>query len=119
MARVTFKKDQPIQSLSGSIGNIEFRTINGKTFVHERLDPELPKDATRKQKAMYRRRMIVNNCVSILQNEMEDIQEAIAMRSKLCDRIKYLYDKYAKEIKAPTKLQSKIIGEYRAKFVRR
>ena len=117
MARVEFKENQPIQSLSGSIGNIEFRTINGKTFVLERQEPELPKDATRKQKAMFRRRKIINQCVSILQNEMEDIQAAIAMRSKLRDRIRYLYDKYSKEISAPTKLQIKIMGEYREKYV--
>ena len=33
MARVTFKAGQPIQSLSGTIGNLTYRTINGKTFV--------------------------------------------------------------------------------------
>lgn len=119
MARVVFKENQPIQSLSGSIGNMVFRTMYGKTFVLERREPELPKDATRKQKAQHKRLMMVNNCVGILQNEMEDIQVAIAMRSKLRDRICYLYDKYCNEIKAPTKLQRKIMGEYRAKYEQR
>ena len=117
MARVTFKKDQPIQSLSGSIGNIEFRTINGKTFVHERCEPELPKDATRKEKAQFRRRMIVQQCVTILQNEMEDVQAAIAERTRIKDRIQRLYDKYVHEIPARTKLQRRIMGEYRVKYV--
>ena len=117
MARVTFKPGQEVQSLSGSIGNIVFRTINGKTYVHERREPELPKDATRKQKALYKRRMIVDQCVYILQSEMEDVPKAIKERKRILDRIQRLYDKYVREISAPTKLQRKIMGDYRMRFV--
>ena len=116
MARVKFKEGQPIQSLSGTLGNSVFRTRNGQTFVHERSYPELPKDATRAQKARYRRRMMINECVSILQDEIEDIAEAISMRKKITERIGYLYDKYVNKRKARTKLQRKIMGEYRAKY---
>ena len=116
MARVKFKEGQPIQSLSGTLGNSVFRTRNGQTFVHERSYPELPKNATRAQKAQYRRRVIIDECVRILQDEMEDVLEAIGMRKKISDRVGYMYDKYVREIKARTKLQCKIMGEYRAKY---
>lgn len=116
MARVKFKEGQPIQSLSGTLGNSVFRTRNGQTFVHERTYPELPKDATRAQKAQYRRRLIIDECVRILQDEIEDVLEAIGMRKKICDRVGRLYDQYAREIKARTKLQRKIMGEYRVRY---
>lgn len=116
MARVKFNPGQPIQSLSGTLGNAVFRTMYGRTFVFERARPVLPKNATREQKARYRRRVMVDECVRILQDEIEDITEAIAMRKKILERVGYLYDKYVQEIKAPTKLQRKIMGEYRAKY---
>jgi len=40
------------------------------------------------------------------------------MRQKIRERILYLYQKYEKAIKAPTKLQRKIMTEYRAKWCR-
>ena len=115
MAKVEFKEGQPVQSLSGKIGSIVFKTMNGRTFVHEVAMPELPDNATRKQKAAYKRKMIIEQCVEIIQREME-LTEALAMRKKIHDRIRILYDKYAPEIKARTKLQCKIMGEYRARY---
>ena len=114
MARV--KLMPGVESLSGTIGKVTFKTMNGKTYAYAKSSPALPKDATRTQKARYRRRTMINECVSLLQDEMEDILEAIRMRKKMVDRIGYLYDKYVREIKAPTKLQCKIMGEYRAKY---
>ena len=113
MARIRFKRGQAVQSLSGTLGEMTFRTINGKTYVHVRCEKEPASDASRKEKALYRRRRIVSNCVGILQEEMEDVVEAIRMRLKLKNRIEYLYDKYVREISAPTKLQRKIMEEYR------
>ena len=46
MAQIQFKKDQPIQTLSGTVGNITFKTVNGRTFGRSRVTPALPKDAT-------------------------------------------------------------------------
>ena len=117
MARVRFKEGQPIQSLSGKIGNLTYRTRNGKTFVHVASELELPEGATRKQKALYKRRVMVDECVTILQEEMDDFIEAIQMRTKIRDRIIGLYKKYSPEIKARTKLQRKIMGEYRKKWL--
>ena len=95
-----------------------FRTRNGKTTVYARDEPELPENATRAEKRRYKRERIVRQCVAILQDEMEDIVVAIAMRMKIRNRILYLYKKYERDIKAPTKLQRKIMGEYRAKWCR-
>ena len=118
MARVTFNQNQPVQSLSGSIGALTFRTLNGRTFVHERTAPELPKHPTRQQRAQFKQRTVIDRCLSILQSQIPDIQEAIAMRPKLRDRLVRLYNKYAPSIKAPTKLQRKIMIEYYQKFAK-
>ena len=56
MARVTFKAGQPIQSLSGTIGNLTYRTINGKTFVRVRGEVGLASNASTEAKAAYRDR---------------------------------------------------------------
>lgn len=116
MARITFNPNQPIQSLSGTLGDMTFRTVNGRTHVFRREEPVLPKNPTRKQRAQFKQRTIINNCISILQSQYEDIQEAMAMRPKIKDRLTYLYKKYVKDIKAPTKLQRAIMTEYYANF---
>ena len=116
MAKIKFKEGQPIQSLSGTIGNISYRTVNGRTFVHSRPLPKLPKNPTRQQRALFKRRTIINNCISILQGQIPDIQEAMTMRNKIRDRLSYLYKIYAPTIKAPTKLLKAIMTEYYARF---
>jgi len=116
MAKVTFAKNQPIQSLSGSVGAITFRTVNGQTQLYRRPDPVLPKNPTRKQRALYKRRTIIDNCITILQSQYEDMQVAIAMRPKIKERLRYLYKTFAPDIKAPTKLQKRIMTEYYARF---
>ena len=116
MARVIFKKGQPIQSLSGTIGRYTYRTINGKTFVHASKERVLPDDASRKEKALFKRESMLDQCTEILQNEMADVQEAIRMRSKIRSRLRSLYEKYRKEIKGTTKLQTRIMSEYRGKW---
>jgi hypothetical protein len=116
MAKVTFEKGQPIQALSGTAGNLTFRTQNGRTFVCVRPEPTLPKNPTREQKARFKKRTIIDNCLKILQGEIADIQEAIRLRHTIRDRLVYLYDKFAPNIKATTKLQKAIMSEYRQKF---
>ena len=118
MAKVTFNPNQPIQSLSGSIGPVTFRTINGRTHVFQRPEPVLPKNPTRKQRALFKQRTIIDYCLSIIQAQYEDVQEAIKMRPKIRDRIVRLYKKYAPTIKARTKLQKAIIAEYNQKFAK-
>ena len=101
-----------IESISGTIGEVTFRTINGKTFMSKRKEPELPKNATRKQKAQYKKRKLVDSCVVLIQSQMEDMLEAIDQRKKIRDRICYLYEKLSPEIKASTKLQKAIMSAY-------
>lgn len=112
MAHVTFKKDQPIQALSGTVGDRTFRTRNGKTYMTRLQTPVLPKNPTRKQRALYRRLRMIDQCVMIVQAQIPDIPEAIAMRSRIKDRLMYLYDKLSPTIKAPTKLQKAIMEAY-------
>jgi hypothetical protein len=116
MAKIKFNPNQPIQSLSGSVGSISFRTINGHTHMYRRPDPVLPKNPTRKQRAQFKQRTLIDNCLAILQAQYEDIQEAIAMRPKIKERLRYLYKTFAPTIKAPTKLQKAIMTEYYARF---
>ena len=118
MAKITFNPNQPIQSLSGSFGALTFRTLYGRTFVMERTAPELPKNPTRKQRAQFKQRSIIDRCVTILQSQYEDMQVAIAMRPKIRDRIVRLYKKHAPTIKAPTKLQKAIMTDYYEKFAK-
>ena len=93
-----------------------FRTVNGKTFFSRRTEPVLPKNATRKERAQFKQRALINNCIKILQEQYEDIREAIAMRSTIQNRLRKLYPRYAATIKAPTKLQRAIMTEYYARY---
>ena len=115
MARVIFKNGGNIQSLSGKVGNMTYRTIGNKTFVFSSEVPELPKDATRKQKSQYKKRMAIDQCVTLVQRQM-DLEVALAMRQKLRDRMDYLYKSLAPKIKARTKLQKAIMTEYYSRF---
>ena len=118
MARITFAKNQPIQSLSGNLGPISFRTRNGQTFMFTTPDPVLPKNPTRQQRAQYRQRKIVDYCVKMIQSQIHDIQQALAMRNTIHERIKRLYKRLSPTIKATTKLQRAILTEYAQKFCR-
>ena len=116
MAKVTFNPDQPVQSLSGTLGALTFRTINGRTHVFQRAEPELPKHPTRQQRAQFKQRTIINQCITILQDQYEDIREAMTMRPTIKDRLTHLYKKHVTDIKSPTKLQRTIMSEYYARF---
>lgn len=115
MARVIFKEGGRIQRLSGKVGNMTYRTVDGKTFVFASEVSELPKDATRKQKSLYKKRMMIDQCVMLIQQQME-LEIALAMRQKLRDRMDYLYKRLAPKIKARTKLQKAIMTEYYQRF---
>ena len=107
MAKVTLSP--LISSLSGTIGDMTFRTRNGQTSVFQKNPPRLPANATRKQKAKYKKQLIVNQCIKILQEEIEDILVAISRRQAIKKKVEYWYDKLAPKIKAKTKLQKAII----------
>ena len=110
MARVNLMPG--IESISGTIGDVTFFTRNGKTFMTKRSEPELPKKATRAQKAQYRKRTMVNTCVALVQVQMDDVFVAICQRKKIRDRMRYLYEKLSPEIRTRTKLQKAIMTAY-------
>ena len=116
MAKVEFEKESGIKSVSGTVGGLTYRTINGKVFVHEARRPLLRAGASKSEKMKYRRAVIIDACVQLLQDEMEDWLAAVEQRPKIRSRVKSLYERYAPEISAYTKLQGKIMSEYRARF---
>lgn len=116
MAQIKFNPKSGINHLSGTYGNMTYRTVNGKNFVHSKPQPVLPKNPTRKQRALYKKQLIVNECVRILQVNVGDLQEAIRLRPLIRQRIMRLYNKYQPTIKAPTKLQKAIMSDYYQKF---
>lgn len=107
-----------INALSGTIGDITFRTINGKTFMHRRPVPSLPKNASRAQKAAFKRRVMVSDCVILVQSQMDDFLTAMKLRETIRKRLLKLYDKHHKTIKTPTKLKRTIMTEYYQSFGR-
>ena len=111
MAHVTLSP--LISSLSGTIGDMTFRTRNGQTSVFQKNPPRLPANATRKQKAKYKKQLIVDQCIKILQDEIGDILIAIERRHAIKQKVEYWYDKFAPKIKAPTKLQGEILNACR------
>ena len=116
MARVELMPG--IQSISGTIGNLTFRTRGGKTFVYSNLDPELPRRATRAQREQWLRRMVLDRCVRLIQSDYEDMYEAIRQRPLIRQRLVKLYAKYRVETSARTKLQKQIMQEYGQRYVR-
>ena len=116
MAKIQLKEGTGITSLSGTYKGMTFKTLNGQVIGYVKPSVELKPDATRAEKARYRRHVMVDACVEILQDEMEDFLQAISLRRKMCDRLKRLYDSYAPEVRARRKLQKRILREYRARF---
>lgn len=113
MARVTFKAGQPIQSLSGTIGNLTYRTINGKTFVRVRGEVGLASNASTEAKAAYRRKTIVDECVRIIQEEIGDMAVAIQARAGIRAAMKRYYEQFSTETGSRLKLQAKMLEAYR------
>lgn len=113
MARVTFKAGQPIQSLSGTIGNLTYRTINGKTFVRVRGEVGLASNASTEAKAAYRRKTIVDECVRIIQEEIGDMATAIQARAGIRAAMKRYYEQFSTETGSRLKLQAKMLEAYR------
>ena len=116
MARVELMPG--IKSISGTIGNLTFRTRGGKTFVYSNLAPELPRRATRAQREQWLRRMVLEQCIRQIQSDYEDMFEAIRQRALIRQRLVKLYAKYRVETCARTKLQKQIMAEYGQRYGR-
>lgn len=114
MARV--KLMPGIESISGTIGNLTFRTCGGRTFVHAKVDPELPPRATRSQREKWLRTCVVNRCMRCIQGNYAEIREAISARALIRQRVVALYIMYRKETGSMTKLLKKVTMAYYEKY---
>ena len=86
MAKVEFKRNQPVQELSGTYGEATFRTLNGnRTIVHIKVPPD---------ERTPRAERVINNCVAEIQLHMGDMREAIRQRRAIQKRVARLYGKY-------------------------
>ena len=101
-----------IESISGTIGNLTFRTRGGKTFVHAKREAELPLRATRQEREKWLRTTVLDQCVRIVQENCGDMHEAIRKRTLIRQRLAVLYAKYRAETSARTKLQKKMLEAY-------
>jgi hypothetical protein len=116
MAHIEFNPNQPIQSLSGNLGPLSFRTRNGKTTVFATPEPVLPKNPTRKQRELYRQKTVVDDCTAVIQKRIHDIPKALEMRALIRNRILRLYKLFAPNIKSRTKLLNNILVEYDLRY---
>ena len=116
MARVILNPDLPIQSLSGTLGNLTFRTVNGKTFVRMNT-AAVPLSGTSPQKHRQQfRKMIVENCTREIQSRIEDLPKALMARKRIRDRVVILYNRLAPDIRSMTKLTRAILEEYDRRY---
>ncbi len=115
MAKVTLAPF--IQSISGKVGNLEFRTLkSGKTVVRARqMDEYRPTtEPTEKALAQRRRFGVVSSTVAAIQRNYPRIDEAALDRKKIWQKVSYLYAKYFESIDDDRKLQDKLLEEYYA-----
>ena len=105
-----------IESISGTIGNLTFRTRGGKTFVHAKSEVYLPLRATRQEREKWLRATILDRCVSIVQEECGDMHEAIRQRPLIRQRLAALYGTCRAETSAMTKLQQKMLEAYHRRY---
>ena len=99
-------------ALSGTVGDLTFKTRNGQTFMYQKPDPQLPEHPTPKQRARYRKQLIVAECVKRIQGRFDDMLTAISSRKTIYNRVARLYDKLAPTVRARTKLIRAILDEY-------
>ena len=104
-----------IQSISGKVGGLEFRTLkSGRTIVRARREKEQPSNRvpTPKELAQRRRFGVVSATVAQIQHAYPRIDLAAHDRKKIWQKVAYLYAKWADEILDDKLLQEKIIERY-------
>ncbi len=106
-----------IQSISGKVGNLEFRTLkSGKTVVRARREdePQTTRILTPKEIAQRRRFGIVSSVTATIQSRYKRIDEAALDRKRIWQKVAYLYAKYADSISDEAQLQTKLLEEYKS-----
>ena len=102
MGKVIFREGQPVQELRGTYGKVTFRVVNGKTIAnvksgrHNNNSDEFDKAD------------IIDSCVAEIQEQMDDMREAIRDREAIKKRIERLYEKYARRSKDEVELMKNI-----------
>jgi hypothetical protein len=105
MARVTLDPGGVIESISGRVGNMVYRTYKSGLITVHRISPRVHKAATKKEKATRQRFEMVNRIVSELQHDYSRIDKAAAMRKRLWQKVGYVYDKYSETVKNRKELE--------------
>lgn len=106
-----------IQSISGKVGNLEFRTLkSGKTVVRTRRreDYQSTRVLSPKEIAQRRRFGIVSSVTAAIQSSYKRIDEAALDRKRIWQKVAYLYAKYCDLISDDAQLQKKLLEEYKA-----
>ena len=111
MARVTLDPGGVIESISGRVGNMVYRTYKSGLITVHRISPRAQKATTKKEKAMRLRSEMVNQIVGELQQGYSRIDKAAAMRKKLWQKVGYVYDKYSETVKNRKELEKIIRAE--------
>ena len=111
-----------IKSISGKVGNLEFRTLkSGKTVVHTRRlfdDDQPPHKPTPAEIAQRRRFGIVSSIVAEIQNHYKRIDQAAADRKLIWERVTYAYRKLTQRNPALNDEEIRLIlfNQYQADF---
>ncbi|MBO4665312.1 MAG: hypothetical protein J5612_00385 [Paludibacteraceae bacterium] len=103
--------------LSGSWRGMTFRYVNGKQIVRIKPEPKLPLHPTRAQIAQYKKRLIVDDIVARVQQEMNDLYEELAQYHNIHIRVSRIYDKLSPYHKKGGSLTEAIIAEYCTRFM--
>ena len=117
MAKVTLAPF--IQSISGKVGNLQFRTLkSGRTVVHARrgaTEEGIVHRATPPSPAeiAHRKRFgMVSSITAEIQSKYDRIDHAAAARQQIWLKVKYLYDKHVNEVKDEKELRQLILEKY-------
>ena len=96
MATFIFKKDQPIQSLSGTCGDLTFRTLpSGRTVGH-----------------IHELTSLIDECVGEIQVKMASVEEAIEQRKAIKLRVTRLYKALREGTDDDGELKKRILMAY-------
>jgi len=101
-----------IQSISGKVGNLEFRTLkSGKTVVRARRKNDYQSSCAPTPKAIAQRRRfgLVSAVVAAIQRTYPRIDLAALDRKKIWQKVSYHYAKYADSISDDAKLFDKLL----------
>ena len=108
-----------IESISGKVGNLQFRTLkSGRTVVHARrgmseegiVHRSTP--PTQAEIAHRKRFGMVSSITAEIQGRYARIDKAAADRQQIWLKVKYLYDKHVNDVEDEKELRKLILAKY-------